>query len=223
MFIEIISVVLSFSLLIFVHELGHYLAARKVGVHVIEFSIGFPPKVFSKIIGKTEYLISLIPIGGYVRLKGQGIDDEDPEDPENYAAKSVLQRLFILVSGPLMNLLVALMLMPLVFFVGFDESADLTRSSAIGYVEPGSKAEQLDIKKDDIILSVNQQKVSNWIEVGKQIKSSQEPIITIEIKRGETVGFRSLQSNYLQSNKNFGWYPKITPLIDDVLDDQTGS
>ena len=87
--ITIITVILVLSFLIFIHELGHYLASKAVGVRVIEFSIGFPPKIISKIIGQTEYMLSAIPIGGYVRLHGQNIDDENPSEKDNYASKSI--------------------------------------------------------------------------------------------------------------------------------------
>src|SRR5579863_9432013 len=104
------------SILVFIHELGHYLAARHVGVRVQRFSIGVPPRM----VGETEYMISWIPPGGYVKLEGQNLDDENPEDPRNSAAKSKLQRLYILVAGPVMNLILALVLMPIVFMMGVD-------------------------------------------------------------------------------------------------------
>ncbi|MBU2512834.1 RIP metalloprotease RseP [bacterium] len=213
MFITIITVILALSFLIFIHELGHYLAAKKVGVHVMEFSIGFPPKVFSRIIGKTEYIISLIPIGGYVRLKGQSIDDEDTSDPENYAAKSALERLFILVAGPLMNLLVALVLMPLVFYIGYEIPAYLNEAPVIGSVDPGSKAEILDIKRDDLILAINDKDVSTWKEAQSQILSSKEPIILVKIRRGQEIGHRALNSGYFSAPEGIGWHARITPVI----------
>ncbi len=219
MFITIITVILALSFLIFIHELGHYLAAKKVGVHVIEFSIGFPPKVFSKIIGKTEYLISLIPIGGYVRLKGQSIDDEDVSDPENYAAKSVLERFFILISGPMMNLLVALFLMPLVFFIGYEIPAYLNDIPVVGSVDSGSKAEVLDIEKEDLILSVNDKKVATWKETQNQIMSSKEPVILVQIKRGQEINSIALKSSYFTSAEGFGWNAKISPIIGRISPD----
>ena len=99
-----ITFILVLGLLIFVHELGHFIAARHVGVRVEVFSIGFPPTICGRKIGETEYKVSWIPLGGYVRLFGQNVHDEAPEDPKNYASKSLFQRLvatlaFIYVNG----------------------------------------------------------------------------------------------------------------------------
>jgi regulator of sigma E protease len=216
MIVTIITVVLALSFLIFIHELGHFLAAKKVGVHVLEFSIGFPPKIFSRVVGKTEYLISLIPIGGYVRLKGQGIDDEDPSDPENYASKPILHRLFILVSGPMMNLLVTLVFMPLVFFIGYDIPAFLNEAPEIGYVEPGSKAELLDIRKGDLILAVNDTKVKTWKEAQTRLSGSESDITTITLRRGETVSNRLINSKSLSEEAGIGWRARITTVIGSI-------
>ena len=85
----IVAFLLVLGFLIFIHEMGHYLAARHVGVQVQAFSIGFPPKLIGKQIGETEYRLSWIPVGGYVQLYGQNMHDEDPDNPRNYAAKSI--------------------------------------------------------------------------------------------------------------------------------------
>ena len=114
MLITILSFLAVLGILIFIHELGHYLAARHVGVRVEAFSIGFPPTAWAIYFGETEYRISWLPIGGYVKLFGQNVTDEDKNNPTNYASKSIFQRLYILAAGPFMNLLFALMLMPLV-------------------------------------------------------------------------------------------------------------
>ena len=81
MLLTIVSFIVVLSVLVFVHELGHYLAARHVGVRVQRFSIGFPPRMVGKQIGETEYMISWLPLGGYVKLEGQNLDDENPNDP----------------------------------------------------------------------------------------------------------------------------------------------
>ena len=129
MLTTILSFLAVLGVLIFIHELGHFLAARHVGVRVEAFSIGFPPTAWGKQIGETEYRISWIPLGGYVKLFGQNVNDENTNDPTNYAAKSILQRLYILIAGPVMNLLFALIFMPLVFWVGMEIPAYFPKSS----------------------------------------------------------------------------------------------
>ncbi len=212
--ISIITVIVSLSFLVFIHELGHYLAARIVGVHVIEFSIGFPPKVVSKIIGKTEYLISLIPIGGYVRLKGQGIEDEDPTDPENYAAKSILQRALILVSGPMMNLLVTLVLLTFIsYFIGTDRYLSDLKKPFIGDVIANSEAANIDIRKNDLIISINDTSVANWQETKKVLKKINAPELRLKLQRDSEIIYRDLNSNPDKSVESFGLRIKTEPVI----------
>jgi regulator of sigma E protease len=213
MIVTIITVVLALSFLVFIHELGHFLAAKKVGVHVLEFSIGFPPKVYSKLIGKTEYLISLIPIGGYVRLKGQGIDDEDKSDPENYAAKSVAQRFLILISGPLMNLLVALVLLPLVFFIGYDIPAYLNDKPTIWSIEPNSPAAAADFRKDDLIVIVNDKEVDSWRAVQSELISTRQPVIVVGVKRNGSNVVKQLDPDLFKGEEGFGWHAGIATEI----------
>lgn len=219
MIISIIAVVISLSFLIFIHELGHFLAARKVNVHVIEFSIGFPPKLVSRMIGKTEYLISLIPIGGYVRLKGQGIEDEDPTDPENYASKTVSQRLLILVSGPLMNLLVTLVLMPVVFYLGYQVPVYMVQPPEIGRVVEESIADRLDFRKGDRVVAINDQKVDTWKDVQTELGQSHDSIITITLERGERILHGKFNSENLNRQQGIGWIPKTPPVVGAVAED----
>ena len=83
MLTTLIAFLIVLGILVFIHELGHFLAARHVGVRVEAFSVGFPPTLWGKKIGDTEYRISWIPVGGYVKLFGQNVNDEDPDDPTN--------------------------------------------------------------------------------------------------------------------------------------------
>jgi len=112
--------VLVLSLLIFIHELGHFTAARFFGVHVEVFSIGFGKKLYSKMIGRTQWSISAIPLGGYVKMKGQ--DDADPtlksNDNDSYNTKKPWQRIVILAAGPFANFLLAFILYLAIAFGG---------------------------------------------------------------------------------------------------------
>lgn len=114
MIINIIVTILIMSLLVIVHELGHFFAARKTGVRVEEFGLGIPPKIFGKKIGETEYSLNALPFGGFVKLSGEDMFDGDQKtlaaaekDPRNFMSKNPIQRLFILSAGVLMNLLLA--------------------------------------------------------------------------------------------------------------------
>lgn len=211
-----ITVILVISFLVFIHELGHFLAAKSVGVKVIEFSVGFPPKVISKVIGQTEYMLSLIPIGGYVRLHGQNIDDEDLTEEENYASKSILQRLAILLAGPLMNLVVAFAFMPFVYFIGYDIPAYMLKPPVIESVIAGSDAEKLDVRTGDNIISVNDTPVQNWREVQNALTQAESKFISLKISRQGNIVSRIFASDLLQTGKAFGWNISTDPVIGDV-------
>ena len=214
MLTTILSFLAVLGVLIFIHELGHYLAARHVGVRVEAFSIGFPPTALSKQIGETEYRISWLPVGGYVKLFGQNVTDEDPEDPANYAAKSLMQRLYILAAGPAMNLVFALIFMPLVFWIGMDIPAYLNDAPYIRNVQPGSYADQLGIQANDEIITVNDNKVKNWEELHSalgQIPPTENLILEID-RSGNSIILEG-SGIEMQRTANIGWSPLFTPII----------
>jgi len=212
--IEIIGFLIVLGVLIFIHELGHYFAARHVGVRVEAFSIGFPPKLWSKQIGETEYRISWIPVGGYVKLFGQNVDDEDMDDPTNFASKTFLQRLYILVAGPLMNLFFALIFMPLVFWIGIETPAYLDDSPRINYVQNGSYSQQLGIQADDEIIAVNGTFVKNWGELHNAIgRISPSESLVIDIDRGGNSIYIEGSGIEMHRSGSMGWSPYLDPVV----------
>ena len=171
------------SFLIFFHELGHFLAARFFGVHVEVFSIGFGKKVFSKIIGKTEYRLAMIPLGGFVQMKGQ--DDSDPtktsNDKDSYNTKRPWKRIIILLAGPLANFILAFFLYLIIANIG------VTRLSPIvGNVGKNTPAQQIGLMKNDKIIEINGASVKTWDDLSKFIKQSEGKLI-ITIQRDKKV------------------------------------
>jgi len=106
------------GILVFVHELGHFIMAKRAGVRIEKFSLGMGPKLFSYKKGDTEYLISALPLGGYVKMAGENPDEEPTGAPDEFQSKTVWQRMKIAATGPLTNILLAFLVMPLVFMVG---------------------------------------------------------------------------------------------------------
>ena len=215
-----ISFLLVLGVLIFIHELGHFLAARHVGVKVEAFSIGFPPTACSKLIGETDYRISWIPIGGYVKLLGQNLTDEDKNDPRNYASKSILQRLYILVAGPFMNLLFALIFMPLVFWVGIDVPSYLNNTPYLQKVDVGSYAHKLGLQANDEIVSVNGIYVNNWEKLNNilsQISPSDKIIIEVD-RAGNSF---TLEGSAMEMHRAgaMGWSPTLAPVVGSLTQD----
>ena len=215
MLIQILSFIVVLGVLIFIHEMGHYLAARHVGVRVEAFSIGFPPTALAKQVGETEYRISWLPLGGYVKLYGQNVTDEDVEDPANYAAKSIFQRLYILAAGPLMNLVFAIIFMPLVFWIGgMDIPAYLNDTPYIQKVKPESYAYQLGIRANDEIIAVNGSKVQTWEELQSalgQISPSEK--LSLEIDRAGNSMIMESSGIEMHRTANMGWSPLLAPIV----------
>ena len=214
MLITLIAFLIVLGILIFIHELGHFLAARHVGVRVEAFSVGFPPTLWGKKIGDTEYRISWIPVGGYVKLFGQNVDDEDPNDPTNYAHKSLFQRLYILTAGPLMNLLFALIFMPLVFWIGMETPAYLDDSPRIKDVQDGSYSQKLGIQANDEIIAINGTVVKNWEELHNKMGSippSETLVFDID-RKGNSI---YIEGSAIEMHRlgSMGWSPYLVPVV----------
>ena len=118
--ITLISFIILLSILIFVHEFGHFIAARIAGVGVLKFSLGFGPKIIGKKIGETEYALSWIPLGGFVKLLGESGDEELPPEDEkrSFFKQPVWKRMLIVLAGPVFNFLLAIVIFAIVFMYG---------------------------------------------------------------------------------------------------------
>ncbi len=156
----IILSILIISILIFVHELGHFLAARKSGMAVEEFGLGIPPRLWSKKIGATIYSVNLIPFGGFVRIKGES-DGEGAKDKDSFASKPAWKRLIVVLAGVLMNFLFGFLIFWGLFASGteiiIDESSQaLAKNISIGVLDVAkdSPADNVGLKPGDKILGV---------------------------------------------------------------------
>ena len=156
--ITIIAVVLVFGVLVMVHELGHLVAAKRVGITVHEFSIGFGPRLFGVTRGETMYSFRIIPLGGYVRLAGGEIGESQLEGA--YTNKTVGQRAAVALAGPLMNLVLAAFL----FMVIFSVLGQPFATGLIGEVLPDSPAAKAGLLAGDRIIEINDQPVGDWQE-----------------------------------------------------------
>lgn len=179
------SFIIVLGLLIFVHELGHFLFAKLFKVRVLKFSLGFGPKVFGRTYGETEYLISAFPLGGYVKMFGENPDEQDVsmEDQRgSFAHKFVWQRFFIVLAGPVFNLLFALVLFCGLFIaIGVPNSQDTT---TIGQVNEKSPAAEAGLMAQDTIEQINGRPVTQWLDVLNSVKDSGGQPLTIQVRRG---------------------------------------
>lgn len=185
--INVISFIVALGILVFVHEFGHFLVAKRSGVKVERFSLGFPPKMIGKKIGDTEYCISWIPLGGYVKMAGENPDEEKEKwEPFEFLGKPAWQRGLIIVAGPVMNLLLAVVLFWGVVFFSGKEIVHYEKTT-IGIVGKGTPAEKAGLKSGDQVISVNGVEVKNFNDMAQIIYKEVEKPITLKWKRGNEV------------------------------------
>jgi regulator of sigma E protease len=171
------------GILIFFHELGHFLVAKYFGVKVLKFSLGFGYKLVGKKIGETEYVISSVPLGGYVKLLGENDNDEEPVAPEEahkaFGNQHVMKRIAIVGAGPLFNLFLSLVL-----FCGYGfVSGNYVPMPEIGQVRAGSPAEKAGLMKGDVIVSVQGKSIESWPEIKKHVQESGGKPVAITVRR----------------------------------------
>ncbi len=183
----IIYFIITLGILIFIHELGHFIMAKRAGIKVEAFSLGFGPRLLGIKIGETDYRISAFPLGGYVRMLGEDPTDEGASDPRSFSQKSIWARGKVVFFGPLMNFVLALVLMPIVFMIGRTEPVYLHDAPIIVDVKKDSPAELAGLKKGDIILSIEGDEVATWDEVLNEVVMSPGMELTLGIGRGGEV------------------------------------
>jgi len=202
MLTSIIAFIIVLSVLIFFHELGHFLVARLFGVGVERFSLGFGPKLLGKKIGITDYRISAIPLGGYVKMVGEEPDAEiDPADiPISFTHKHVLQRILIVAAGPLFNFLLAIA----IFFVMYQISGTYVLKPSVGEVESGSPANRGGLEKGDLIVAVDGLAVNSWDDMAKIISGSGGKTLSVSVHRGDESLSLKVTPKLKQSKNIFG-------------------
>ncbi len=167
---SIFAFIFVLGVLIFVHELGHFLMARRIGVRVLTFSLGFGPKLLTFRRGETEYCVSAIPLGGYVKMAGENPEDNRTGAPDEFLSKSKWQRFQVLVMGPVMNLALAVVVMAVVLYQGAPVPKYERDPVVVGGFHENSVAAAAGIQKGDRILAVNDAPVETWeqflMEVG---------------------------------------------------------
>lgn len=199
--ISLISVVVLLGVLIFVHELGHFLVAKRIGVGVLKFSLGFGPRVIGRKIGETEYLLSLIPLGGYVKLLGESAEEGLPpgEEKRSFLKQTAAKRMAIVAAGPLFNVLLAILVFSLVHMVGIP-----VMTAEIGGVMPGSAAEEAGIRAGDAVTAVNGQAVKKWDELSQAIGRSGGERLRVTLQRGGQVMDLTVVPRLMTTRNLFG-------------------
>ncbi|MFH1778575.1 MAG: RIP metalloprotease RseP [Candidatus Omnitrophota bacterium] len=173
-----LQVAIVFSVIILVHEFGHFLLARRVGVKIEIFSFGFGPRLFSFKRDDIEYRISAIPFGGYIKMAGDDPAEERKGEPWEFLSQSVGNRLKIVFAGPLLNYILGFILFSLVFYMGYP-----TLSTKIGDLLDGYPAKKSGIRVGDEIIAIDGKPARHWEEITEIIHKKTEGSLTLTLNR----------------------------------------
>ncbi len=198
----VFSFVIVLGVLIFFHELGHFLVARLLGVGVEKFSLGFGPKLIGKKIGRTNYILSAIPLGGYVKMVGEDPRaDIDPADISvSFTHKHVFKRILIVAAGPFFNFVLAM----IIFFGIFQISGAFLLKSSIGEVKEDSPASMAGLQKDDLIISIDGSAIESWEEMASVIAGSKGRRIALSVRRGQSIVAADITPELVTTKNLFG-------------------
>lgn len=184
----IVYFIIALSILIIAHEWGHFIVARLSRIRVEKFSVGFGPKVWGVKKGDTEYKVSALPFGGYIKMSGDELSELDKADKQAFYNKSVPTRACVVGAGPLMNLILCIVLMPVVFMIGKSEPVFLTQPPVVIEVRDESPAARAGIEAGDLFLKVGGEEVSDWKDLFGEVLISTDHDLTFAIERdGELI------------------------------------
>jgi len=177
------SFIVVLGVLIFFHELGHFLVARLFGVGVEKFSLGFGPRLFGKTVGITDYRVSAIPLGGYVKMIGEepGVEIDPADIPLSFTHKHVLKRMCIVAAGPFANLLLAIF----IFYGFFQVYGTHTFKPIIGEVQENSPAQAGMLQAGDMIFAIDNVQVDSWEDMATRISDSKGRPLELSVRREE--------------------------------------
>lgn len=187
----IIAFIIVFGILVFIHEFGHFSMAKLVGIRVETFSFGYGRRLFGFRRKGTDYRVSLIPMGGYVRFLGEGetgAEDKGSLPQDHYLAKKRYQRFLVLVMGSVMNILLALTISSVINMAGVDVWAYQEEKPVIGWIEAGSPAEKAGFRLGDEILAIAGRTTRTWADVELAIGTKPNRLLKVEVRRaGEVI------------------------------------
>ncbi len=203
------------GVLIFVHELGHFLAARRLGVRVLTFSLGFGPKLVKVVRGDTEYCISAVPLGGYVKMAGENPEDPRSGQPDEFLSKTKWERFQILIMGPVMNIVLAIVVMAIVLTQGMQ----VPPPPVVGSVKMGSPAERAGIMGGDRILTVGRQDIDTWNKLELEIVTQPNRDVPVTLQRDGRTVTMTVHTDAVGPYEagDIGVLPNINPIVQALL------
>lgn len=211
-----IVVLLVLGVMIFIHELGHFLAAKLFGVRVLTFSLGFGKRLFGFKRGDTDYRVSILPFGGFVKMAGDDPSVLREGDPAEFLSRPRWQRFVIVVMGPAMNMLLAVGLLAGLYRFHFQKPAYQEQAARVGDVEPESPAARAGILPGDTIVRLGQLQNPTWEDVELRILTTVDEVLPVELVRGGKTLALSVTPEAKGPNRiGFaGWYPYVLGTVD---------
>jgi regulator of sigma E protease len=208
-----VAVVLGFMILI--HEFGHYAVAKLLGVRVEVFSIGFGKRLLGFRKGDTDYRISAIPLGGYVKMSGENPMDERTGDPAEFMSHSRWHRFLIAIAGPTMNILLAIVLLTTVYMVHYEYPVFLDKPAVIEGIKKDSAAAQAGLQPGDRIVKVDNIDNPTWEQLQPRVWLSPNQPLTVSIQRGNQVFQKTIVPQSVTSSEvgSAGWYPEEPVIV----------
>jgi regulator of sigma E protease len=224
----VISFLFVLGVLVFVHELGHFLAAKRVGIRVLKFQLGFNPTIVSFRRGDTEYGIGALPLGGYVKMAGETTEDEPAGQPDEFLSKTRWERFQVLIMGPVMNLLLAFVLTAVVLYQGAEVRSYEDQPVVVGSVIADSPAARADIAPGDRIVSVADHRVDTWEQFDIAIGARPNREVTLGLLRNGLEATRVLTPTVLPGQSRFeigdiGVLPNVHPHLVNVNAGEPGA
>ncbi len=219
--LNLIAVIFVFSFLVIIHELGHFLAAKWMGVRVDKFSIGFPPTLFRKKIGETEFSISAIPLGGYVKMAGfidESLDENTTGADYEFNSKPVWRRVIIIIAGVVTNLVMAVAIMAILTFV---EGERIISTTSIASVPANSIAEKTGFLPNDKITAINSVPIENWNQIQEEFINNLNNKIIFEVVRDDNPVQLTYEKEWFQEEG--GEQLNLIPLFSTKVGDVTAS
>jgi len=215
---DAVVVVAVLGLMIFIHELGHFIAAKLFGVRVLTFSLGFGKRLFGFKRGDTDYRVSALPFGGYVKMAGDDPAEVRQGDPGEFLARPRWQRFVVVVMGPAMNMLLALGLLTGLYRYHYQKAAYQAEPARVGDVDPDSPAARIGVLPGDLIVRLDGLRDPKWEDVEIKVLTTVGEALPVEIKRGDQTLTLSVTPQAKGPSRigDAGWYPYVPGTIDAV-------
>lgn len=217
---ELFSFLIVIAVIIFIHEFGHFSMAKLFAIPVATFSLGFGPKLFGFRYKETEYKVSAIPLGGYVKIHGMEDQETAPDDPNSFYNRPRYQRFLVLFMGVGFNILLAIVLITISLMMGRQVPQSTGMESRIGIVKEGSPAEKAGLQPGDLILEMNGRDTPTWEQVVVNTLLNPNENVVVRFRRGDQVLERIVHVERKEDHSSLG-YMGVSPSIQVAVLDVT--